>query len=39
MFEELARRVSRIEPLGEPVRLRSNFMNGIKHLPVCLHPA
>ena len=39
MFEELARRVSRIEPLGEPVRLRSNFMNGIKHLPVRLHPA
>ncbi len=39
MFEELAARVERIEPLGDPVRLRSNFMNGIKHLPVRLHPA
>jgi cholest-4-en-3-one 26-monooxygenase len=39
MFEELARRVSRIEPVGEPVRLRSNFMNGIKHLPLRLHRA
>ena len=23
-----------IEPNGEPTRLRSNFQNGIKHLPV-----
>jgi cytochrome P450 len=23
-----------IEPAGEPVRLRSNFQNGIKHLPI-----
>jgi cholest-4-en-3-one 26-monooxygenase len=37
MFEELARRVPRIERLGDPDRLRSNFIGGIKHLPVRLH--
>ena len=36
LFEELVARVSRVEALGEPVRLRSNFINGIKHLPVRL---
>jgi cholest-4-en-3-one 26-monooxygenase len=36
LFEELVQRVARVEPLGEPVRLRSNFINGIKHLPVRL---
>jgi cholest-4-en-3-one 26-monooxygenase len=39
LFEELARRAPRIEKLGEPDRLRSNFINGIKHLPVRLIPA
>jgi cytochrome P450 len=34
VFEELLRRVSAIEITGEPDRLRSNFINGIKHLPV-----
>ncbi len=34
MLEELASRVSSIEILGDPVRLRSNHINGIKHLPV-----
>jgi cytochrome P450 len=33
-FEELLKRVSTIEPAGEPERLRSNFFNGIKRLPV-----
>jgi cholest-4-en-3-one 26-monooxygenase len=33
-FEELTRRVPKVEPLGEAVRLRSNFIGGIKHLPV-----
>ncbi len=34
VFEELLKRVDSIEILGEPTRLRSNFINGIKHLPV-----
>jgi cytochrome P450 len=34
VFEELLKRVSSIEITGEPDRLRSNFINGIKHLPV-----
>jgi cholest-4-en-3-one 26-monooxygenase len=33
-FEELTRQVPHIEPEGLPVRLRSNFVGGIKHLPV-----
>jgi cholest-4-en-3-one 26-monooxygenase len=39
MFEELVKRVSSIEQIGEVKRLRSNFVNGIKHLPVRLTPA
>ncbi len=39
LFEELAARVPRLESLGTPDRLRSNFVAGIKHLPVRLHPA
>jgi len=39
MLEELAKRVKSVERLGEVLRLRSNFINGIKHLPVRLHPA
>jgi cholest-4-en-3-one 26-monooxygenase len=34
LFEELAKRVSKVEQLGPPDRLRSNFIGGIKHLPV-----
>jgi cytochrome P450 len=34
VFEELLKRVAGIEITGEPDRLRSNFINGIKHLPV-----
>lgn len=34
VFEELLRRVSSIEVTGEPTRLRSNFINGLKSLPV-----
>jgi cholest-4-en-3-one 26-monooxygenase len=34
LFEELADRVSNVEQLGPPDRLRSNFIGGIKHLPV-----
>ena len=34
MFEELFRRFPKIEVTGPPERLRSNFINGVKHLPV-----
>lgn len=34
VFEELMKRVERFEPAGEISRLRSNFIAGIKHLPV-----
>ncbi|HEY8547126.1 MAG TPA: cytochrome P450 [Acidimicrobiales bacterium] len=37
LFEELIARVARVEQLGAPDRLRSNFVGGIKHLPVRLH--
>jgi cytochrome P450 len=33
-FEELLARVDEIELAGPPERLRSNFFNGIKRLPV-----
>jgi cholest-4-en-3-one 26-monooxygenase len=38
MFEELLKRLPDIEQAGEPVRLRSNFISGIKHLPVRFTP-
>ena len=34
LFEELAKRISAIEPDGEQKFLRSNFIGGIKELPV-----
>lgn len=34
VFEELLRRVASIEVTAEPTRLRSNFINGLKTLPV-----
>ena len=37
LFEELARRVPKLAALGEPQPLRSNFIGGIKHLPVRFH--
>jgi cholest-4-en-3-one 26-monooxygenase len=39
LLEELVKRVHRMELLGAPERLRSNFIGGIKHLPVRLHAA
>jgi cytochrome P450 len=33
MFRELLRRMPDLEVADEPVRLQSNFINGIKHLP------
>ena len=38
MFEELFRRLPDIQPAGPMNRLRSNFINGIKHLPVQFTP-
>jgi len=34
VFEELLERVDGFEPTAEPERLRSNFFNGIKRMPV-----
>ncbi len=34
VFEEMMKRISHLEPAGPPDRLRSNFIAGIKHLPV-----
>ena len=34
LFEELARRAPKLERLGPPDHLRSNFIGGIKHQPV-----
>jgi cytochrome P450 len=39
MMRELLRRLPDLEPTGDPVRLRSNFINGIKHLPVTFSPS
>jgi cholest-4-en-3-one 26-monooxygenase len=39
LFEELTKRVESVERIGEVKRLRSNFINGIKHLPVRLTPS
>ncbi len=38
-YEELVRRIDRLEALDAPKRLRSNFIGGIKHLPVRFHPS
>jgi cytochrome P450 len=39
MFRELFRRLPDIAATAEPSRLRSNFINGIKHLPCAFTPA
>jgi cytochrome P450 len=38
LWEEIMRRFSRVEVVGEPERVRSNFVRGYKTLPVRLHP-
>lgn len=38
-FEEIVRRFSDVELTGPPERLRSNFIGGIKRMPVRLTPA
>jgi cytochrome P450 len=37
-FEELLARCRRFELTGEPERVRSNFVGGLKHLPIALTP-
>ncbi len=39
LFDVLCRGVQSIDLAGPPIRLRSNFLNGIKHLPLRLTPA
>ncbi|MET7297559.1 cytochrome P450 [Embleya sp. NPDC005575] len=39
MFRTLAERVERVELLGPARRMRSNFLNGIKDMPVRIHRA
>ncbi|HLX38651.1 MAG TPA: cytochrome P450 [Candidatus Binataceae bacterium] len=39
MFDELVRRVDSVAQIGDLKRLRSNFVNGIKHMPVRLKAA
>ncbi len=39
MFEEMLRRIPDFELAGPVYRLRSNFINGIKHLPVAFTPS
>ncbi len=36
MFEELLSRTASVDAAGPADRLRSSFINGIKHLPVTL---
>ena len=38
MFEEMIRRMPDIKQAGPAQRLRSNFISGIKHLPVTFTP-
>jgi cholest-4-en-3-one 26-monooxygenase len=38
MFEELLARIPAMELAGDVQRLRSNFINGIKHMPVAFEP-
>jgi cholest-4-en-3-one 26-monooxygenase len=39
MFEELLKRIPDMEIAGDVQRLRSNFINGVKHLPVSFAPS
>lgn len=39
MFEDLLSRVTSVEQLAAPAKLRSNFVNGIKRFPVRVHLA
>ena len=38
-LEEICRKIHQFHRAGPPVRIRSNFINGLKHLPLELEPA
>jgi hypothetical protein len=38
LLEEMARRIPKIELVGDASALRSNFIAGIKHMPVRFPP-
>ncbi len=38
VWEEILERFRLVEVVGEPVRVRSNFVKGYTALPVCVHP-
>jgi len=38
VWEEIQKRFDRVEVVGEPLRVRSNFVRGYAELPVKLHP-
>ncbi len=38
LWEEILKRFDKVEVIGEPSRLRSNFVMGITEMPVILHP-
>ena len=38
IFEQIVERLPDARPAGEPERLRSNFIGGIKHLPIAFTP-
>jgi cytochrome P450 len=38
LWEEIMQRFDRVEVVAEPERVKSNFVNGYKSLPVRLHP-
>lgn len=38
LWEEIMKRYRHVEVVGEPVRVRSNFVRGYEQLPVRLHP-
>jgi len=38
MFRELLTRIPNIHATGDPIRLKSSFINGIKTMPVAFTP-
>jgi cytochrome P450 len=38
MFEQVVTRFKTIEMIGEPARVRNNFLGGLEHLPVHMEP-
>ena len=38
LWEEILKRFHKVEVVGEPVRILSNFVKGYAELPVLVHP-